>query len=150
MLFLSGRHNFAPGEYIAVTNGGSVRAGLKAGPVLEKALDAVLPFGNEVRFGLINGTTIRLMLERSVWDIPGGPFLSVQGLRFWYDPVGAQGSRVQRVEVCSRSCMTARRPVTPHMNRAKAKREHQPHHPGARRTLWVQNQTATPVTMPQI
>jgi 2',3'-cyclic-nucleotide 2'-phosphodiesterase (5'-nucleotidase family) len=102
MLFLSGRHNFAPGEYIAVTNGGSVRAGLKAGPVLEKALDAVLPFGNEVRFGLINGTTIRLMLERSVWDIPGGPFLSIQGLRFWYDPARAQGSRVQTVEVRSR------------------------------------------------
>ncbi len=69
-------------------------------------MDEIVPFGNEVRFGLINGTTIRLMLERSVWDIPGGPFLSVQGLRFWYDPARAQGSRVQRVEVCSRSCMT--------------------------------------------
>ncbi len=52
-------------------------------------MDEILPFGNEVRFGLINGTTIRLMLDRSVWDIPGGPFLSVQGLRFWYDPAMA-------------------------------------------------------------
>ena len=68
-------------------------------------MDEILPFGNEVRIGLINGTTIRLMLERSVWDVPGGPFLSVQGLRFWYDPARARGSRVQRVEVCSRSCL---------------------------------------------
>ena len=99
------RHNYAPGEYIAATNGGGIRAGLKEGPVWEQVVDEIVPFGNEIRVGLINGTTIRLMLERSVWDIPGGPFLSVQGLRFWYDPARARGSRVQRVEVRSRSCL---------------------------------------------
>ena len=61
-------------------------------------VQTVLPFKNEVRFVFVNGTVIKQMLEHSVRnDGPG--FLSVDGLRFVWDPKAKPGSRVQRAEV---------------------------------------------------
>ena len=94
------RHNYEPGEYIAVVNGGAIRAGLDKGPVYTENVQAILPFKNEVRYCFVNGTVIEQMLEHSVRnDGPSGGFLSVHGLRFWWDPRAKPGSRVQRAEV---------------------------------------------------
>jgi hypothetical protein len=97
-----GRLNYAAGEYIAVANGGGIRAGLEAGPVYKEDLVAMLPFSNELRFAIANGTVVKQMLEHSVRnDGPSGGFLSVHGLQFWWDPKGKPGERVQRVMVRS-------------------------------------------------
>ncbi len=60
------RHKYEPGEYIAVVNGGAIRAGLDIGPVYTENVRAVLPFKNEVRYCFVHGTVIKQMLEHSV------------------------------------------------------------------------------------
>ncbi len=46
-----------------------------------------VPFGNELRLAVANGTTIKAMLEHGVKsDEPVGSFLVTDGLRFWWDP----------------------------------------------------------------
>ena len=59
-----------------------------------------VPFGNELRLAVANGTTIKAMLEHSVKDDePKGSFLVTDGLRFWWDPTARPYSRVVKVEV---------------------------------------------------
>jgi 2',3'-cyclic-nucleotide 2'-phosphodiesterase (5'-nucleotidase family) len=94
------RHNYEPGEYIAVVNGGAIRAGLDKGPVYTENVQAILPFKDEARYVFANGTVIKQMLEHSVRN-NGPSFLSVHGLQFWWDPKAKPGSRVQRAMVRS-------------------------------------------------
>ncbi len=59
-----------------------------------------LPYGNELRLVVANGTTLKAMLEHSVRaDEPVGSFLVVDGLRFWWNPTAKPYSRVVKVEV---------------------------------------------------
>ena len=59
-----------------------------------------VPFGNELRLAVANGTIIKAMLEHSVKaDEPVGSFLVTDGLRFWWDPTAKPYSRVVKVEV---------------------------------------------------
>ena len=61
---------------------------------------SILPFGNELRFVVANGSTIRSILESSVEsDAPQGRFLIPYGLRFWWNPAAKPSSRVARAEV---------------------------------------------------
>lgn len=86
--------------YIAFSNGGGIRAGLKKGHIDTAMVSAMLPFKNEVRFAVANGTVIEHILEHSVaLNTPAGRFLSIDGLRFWYDPNLNPGSRVSKIEV---------------------------------------------------
>jgi hypothetical protein len=66
-------------------------------------ITAVVPFKNQMRFALVNGTIIKLMLENGVSDVSGaaGRFPAIEGLGFEYDPARPAGSRVTRVEVPS-------------------------------------------------
>jgi 2',3'-cyclic-nucleotide 2'-phosphodiesterase (5'-nucleotidase family) len=94
------RHNFAPGEYIAIVNSGGIRAGIAKGPVTLDTVKSILPFGNELRFVVANGSTIKAMLEHSVEaNEAQGRFLITSGLRFWWNPAAKPLSRVARVEV---------------------------------------------------
>ena len=58
------RHNYEPGEYIAVVNGGgpSERGWTKA---YTENVQAILPFKDEARFVFANGTVIEQTLEHS-------------------------------------------------------------------------------------
>jgi hypothetical protein len=87
-----GRFNYAAGEYIAIANGGGacavtracasapahahivgIRAGIDIGPVFSSNVQPILPFKNELRFLVANGSSIKLMLEHSVEnDAPSG------------------------------------------------------------------------------
>jgi hypothetical protein len=94
------RYNYAPGEYITFVNAGGIRAAIPKGPVTLDTIKNVVPFGNEVRLVVANGTTVRAMLEHSVEaNEPQGSFLVVAGLRFWWNPAKPPLSRVVRVEV---------------------------------------------------
>ena len=75
----------------------------------------MLPFSNELRFAIANGTVVKQMLEHSVRnDGPSGGFLSVHGLQFWWDPKGNPGSRVRRAMVRSNRKHGARAKMGPH------------------------------------
>ena len=94
------RYNYAPGEYIAFVNTGGIRATIPTGPVTLDTIKNVVPFGNELRLVVANGTTIRAMLEHSVEaNEPLGSFLVPSGLRFWWDPAAKPLERITRVEV---------------------------------------------------
>ncbi len=94
------RYNYAPGEYIAFVNTGSIRATIPKGPVTLDTIKNVVPFGNELRLVVANGTTVRAMLEHSVEaNEPQGSFLVPSGLRFWWDPSAKPLERITRVEV---------------------------------------------------
>ena len=94
------RYNYAPGEYIAFVNTGGIRATIPKGPVTLDTIKNVVPFGNELRLVVANGTTIRAMLEHSVEaNEPLGSFLVPSGLRFWWDPAAKPLERITRVEV---------------------------------------------------
>ena len=61
-----------------------------------------LPYGNELRLVVVNGTTIKATLEHSVRkDEPVGSFLVTDGLRFWWNPTAKPYSRIVKVEVHS-------------------------------------------------
>ena len=50
-----------------------IRAGIDIGPVFSSTLQPILPFKNELRFLVANGSSIKLMLEHSVEnDAPSG------------------------------------------------------------------------------
>ena len=94
------RYNYAPGEYIAFVNTGGIRATIPTGPVTLDTIKNVVPFGNELRLVVANGTTIRAMLEHSVEaNEPQGSFLVPLGLQFWWDPSAKPLERITRVEV---------------------------------------------------
>ena len=94
------RYNYAPGEYIAFVNTGGIRATIPTGPVTLDTIKSVVPFGNELRLVVANGTTVRAMLEHSVEaNEPQGSFLVPSGLRFWWDPSAKPLERITRVEV---------------------------------------------------
>ena len=66
-------------EFIAITNSGSVRAGLGVGPLDKAAAESVLPFKTPIAFVYVNGSTLRAMLELSVSSTsPSGRFLCVE------------------------------------------------------------------------
>ena len=91
----------AAGSQIAVLNGGSIRASLKAGKVTKGQIIDVLPFGNYIVTKSIEGKAIYSILEQSVQSYPEeyGGFLHVSGLTFKFDPLEPVGSRVFDVMV---------------------------------------------------
>ncbi len=88
------------GARAALLNGGSVRAGLAAGPVTHKDLLTAFPFGNTLAVCEIMGADLLAALEHGVsqaHDAQGsgtGRFLQVAGLRYAFDPSREAGSRI--------------------------------------------------------
>ena len=72
---------------IAITNGGGIRASIKAGSVTKKDLNTVLPFGNTVSVIYVTGAEILEALEASTYCTPSaiGGFPQVSGIRFSID-----------------------------------------------------------------
>jgi hypothetical protein len=100
--YLPCRFDYAGGDFIALLNSGGLRAGLQKGPVDAGMLKAITPLGNQVRFAIVNGTTIKAVLEHSVSladTATSGKFPCVAGLRFQFDPTRPIGSRVDDVQV---------------------------------------------------
>ncbi len=81
-------------------NAGGIRAGIPKGPVMPDAIKSMVPYGNELRLVVANGTIIRAMLEHSVEsNDPQGSFLIPSGLRFWWNATAKPLARVTRIEV---------------------------------------------------
>lgn len=71
----------------AITNGGGIRATIKAGDVTKKDINTVLPFGNTLSIIKISGQELLNALEASTYCTPEavGAFPQVAGIEFTLD-----------------------------------------------------------------
>lgn len=84
--------------YMAMQNGGGIRASINQGDITLGEVLTVLPFGNNLVTLDLTGEEILAALEHSV-SAPGqGSFMQVSGLKFKYDPAKPVGERVWHVE----------------------------------------------------
>ena len=69
---------------VAITNGGGIRATVKAGDVTKKDINTVLPFGNTLAVVYVTGAELLEALEASTFCTPEslGGFPQVAGLQF--------------------------------------------------------------------
>ena len=72
---------------VALTNGGGIRASIKAGDISMKDINTVLPFGNTVAVIYISGASLLEALEASTYCTPTsvGAFPQVAGIEFTID-----------------------------------------------------------------
>lgn len=90
-------NEFLP-TYIAMQNGGGIRASIDGGDITLGEVLTVLPFGNNLVTLDLTGEEILAALEHSVSAPGAGGFMQVSGLRFKYDPAKPVGERVWYVE----------------------------------------------------
>ena len=69
---------------VAITNGGGIRATVKAGDVTKKDINTVLPFGNTLAVVYVTGSELLEALEASTYCTPEsiGGFPQVAGMQF--------------------------------------------------------------------
>lgn len=90
-------NEFVP-TYIAMQNGGGIRASIDQGDITLGEVLTVLPFGNNLVTLDLTGEEILAALEHSVSAPGAGGFMQVSGLKFKYDPAQPVGDRVWHVE----------------------------------------------------
>ncbi len=84
------------GADIAITNGGGIRASIKAGDITKGDIVSVLPFGNYIVTKQLTGDQIKQILEfgvRSYGQSLGG-FPHIAGIKFVVDPSKEVGDRI--------------------------------------------------------
>jgi 2',3'-cyclic-nucleotide 2'-phosphodiesterase (5'-nucleotidase family) len=91
----------ASGADVALINGGTIRAGIPAGPVSVGAIYNVLPFDNWLISFAVTGRELRAALETGVSrvEVRDGGFPQVSGMRYTFDPAAPAGSRIVAVSV---------------------------------------------------
>jgi len=91
----------AAGADVALINGGTIRAGIPAGPVTVGAIYNVLPFDNWLISFAITGKELRESLETGVSrvEVRDGGFPQVSGMSYTFDPKAPAGSRITAVSV---------------------------------------------------
>jgi 2',3'-cyclic-nucleotide 2'-phosphodiesterase (5'-nucleotidase family) len=90
-------NEFIP-TYIAMQNGGGIRASIDQGDITLGEVLTVLPFGNNLVTLDLTGEEILAALEHSVSAPGAGGFMQVSGLKFKYDPAKPIGERVWHVQ----------------------------------------------------
>lgn len=90
-------NEFVP-TYIAMQNGGGIRASIDQGDITLGEVLTVLPFGNNLVTLDLTGEEILAALEHSVSTPGSGGFMQVSGLKFKYDPAKPVDERVWYVE----------------------------------------------------
>ncbi len=83
----SGSVSVDPSHVIALTNGGGLRAPIKAGDVTKKDVNTVMPFGNTVTVVYVTGEQLLEALEASTFCTPDpvGGFPQTSGIKFTVD-----------------------------------------------------------------
>lgn len=87
------------GADVAITNGGGIRASIKAGDITKGNVVEVLPFGNFTVTKELTGAQIKAVLEHGVKDYGtvAGSFAHVGGMKFVVDKTKPVGSRVVEI-----------------------------------------------------
>lgn len=91
----------ASGADIAFTNGGGIRASIKAGDITVGDVISVFPFGNYVVVKEVTGAQILAALEHGTSDYPAtkGAFPQVSGATYTLDLNEEVGRRVKNVKI---------------------------------------------------
>ena len=89
------------GADVAITNGGGIRASIKAGPVTKGDVLTVLPFGNYVVVKELKGSDILAALELgfSIYPEALGGYAQTAGMTIRFDSSKAKGSRIVDVKI---------------------------------------------------
>lgn len=89
------------GAQAAIINGGSIRTGIRRGPVTMRDIYAVLPFNNYIVAVRMNGRQLRETLEHGVSGVEKseGRFPQVSGIKFVFDPSRPVGKRIGSIMV---------------------------------------------------
>ena len=74
-------------DFVAITNGGGIRAPISAGDVTKKDVKTVLPFGNTVEVVYVTGAELLEALEASTYCTPNavGGYPQTAGIKFTLD-----------------------------------------------------------------
>jgi len=91
----------ASGADVAITNGGGIRASIKAGDITMEEIITVLPFGNYVIVKEYKGAQVLGALEHGTVNYPelAGSFAQVAGLTYTLDLNEEAGKRVKDVKI---------------------------------------------------
>jgi len=91
----------AAGADVALINGGTIRAGIPAGPVTLGTLHDVLPFDNWLISFAITGKELRESLETGLArvEVRDGGFPQVSGMAYTFDPRAPAGARLVSISV---------------------------------------------------
>lgn len=91
----------ASGADVAITNGGGIRASIKAGDITMEEIITVLPFGNYVIVKEYKGAQVLGALEHGTGNYPelAGSFAQVAGLTYTLDLNEEAGKRVKDVKI---------------------------------------------------
>lgn len=89
------------GADVSITNGGGIRASIKAGSITKGQIVTVLPFGNYIQTKKVKGSDIKAALELGLSAYPEslGGFPHVGGMTVSFDPSHPKGSRVTSIHV---------------------------------------------------
>lgn len=89
------------GADVAITNGGGIRAPIKAGDITKGDIITVLPFGNYIVTKKVKGSDIKAALEIGAKAYPeeNGAFSHVGGMTYTIDASKAVGERVTGIKV---------------------------------------------------
>lgn len=92
------------GADAAIINAGSIRTGIRRGPITMQDIYAALPFNNYIVAVRLSGRQLRDTLEHGVSAVEReeGRFPQVSGLRFAFDPAKPAGQRVSDVSVAGK------------------------------------------------
>jgi len=91
----------AAGADVALVNGGTIRAGIPAGPVTVGTIYDALPFDNWLMSFALTGRELREALETGVSrvEVRDGGFPQISGMAFTFDSQAPAGKRVVSVTV---------------------------------------------------
>ncbi|WP_223592234.1 5'-nucleotidase C-terminal domain-containing protein [Neobacillus bataviensis] len=94
-------NQLVPGTFIAMQNGGGIRASIDQGDVTLGEIYTVMPFANLLVTLDLTGAEIWQALEHSVSKVESGAgqFMQVSGIQFKYDPAKPAFDRVWDVKV---------------------------------------------------
>ena len=85
----------APGANMAVTNGGGLRTGLRAGPVSYGDILEAMPFGNTLATVTLTGADLRATLEHGLSHLGRGGFPQLAGAALEWDATRPAGERIK-------------------------------------------------------
>lgn len=89
------------GAQVALTNGGGIRASIKAGPITMNDMVTVFPYGNTIMVKSIKGSDIKAALEHGVSEYPNekGAFPHTAGITFTLNAYKEVGQRIDDLKI---------------------------------------------------
>ena len=105
---LAARQQSDPNIVFSILNSGGIRAGLPQGPILQRDISTMLPFGNGLVDIQLSGADIKELFEsvlakrnRKANNRPVTSFIQIAGLKFSYDSTRPDFDKVTSIQVAT-------------------------------------------------